>query len=202
MMSFTFEIFRFISASIRSGHTPKAARVPELDLEERQVIFYIGGSIMRGYLRIAKRFSASRKWQNIASVLKSKVLCDKPEGDIEAQWTADVDRGGLLYITTPTQEFFKQVATIVYSSEQKDGSINYEEVITKVTNTDMCVTWDNIISDSLDEKVSLNLMNDVITCFCKTCGRGIAKRRLNKLRQKNPLISMATRVSVARRKKK
>ena len=89
----------------------------------------------------------------------------------------------------------------MYCCEQRDRSIDYKQVISKVSNSDISVAWDNIISDSLSKEVSIGLMNDVITCFCKTCGRGVAKRRLNFFRQK-PLISMATRVSVASRRKK
>ncbi|KAK3913049.1 Formamidopyrimidine-DNA glycosylase [Frankliniella fusca] len=202
MLNFTLEIFRYI---YRSNYRPnEGAVVSELDLEQKQVIFYIAGSIMRGYLRIAKRYSSNVKWQTIASVLKTKVLCEIPEGEIniEAQWTSDVDRGGLLYIFPPVQEFFKKVASVILESEKFDGSINYEEVIEKVTKSNISVDWDQIISDALPEKLSLNLVNDVITMFSKICGRGITKRRLNRLRNKNPLISMAMRVSVARRKKK
>lgn len=201
LLNFTIEIFRFISETYRDQSRPKEVTVVELDLEERQVVFYIGGSIMRGYLKMGRRYRKNAKWQEIVDVLKTKVLCDKPEGDIDAQWTAEQDRGGLHYIQTPVQSFFKRVVVVVYSCEKHDGSICYEEVLSKVGETDIPVDWDNIISDSLSEGVSVNLMNDIIICFCKTCGRGIAKRRLNFVR-KRPVISMATRVSVARRKKK
>lgn len=199
-LNLTSGIFKYISKSYQSHAHQKPTDVPELDLEERQVLYYIGGSIMRGYLKMAKRHKNNSKWQEICSVLKSAVLRDKPEGDIEAQWTADVDRGGLLYITTSMQEFLKKVAVVIYMCEKRDGSIDYESVLTKVSNSDIPVFWDNIVSDMLSEEVSLNLMNDVIMCLSKTCGRGVAKRRLNAIRQK-PLISMATRVSVASRKK-
>ncbi|KAK3919721.1 PR domain zinc finger protein 14, partial [Frankliniella fusca] len=200
LLNFTLEIFKFISSTYRSTFTCSRQRNFQLDQEDKQVVFYIAGSIMRGYLKMARRHKENQKWKKIESVLRCKVLCEKPIGEIDAEWTAELDRGGLLYIQQSVQEFFKKVCLVVFACEKRDGSIDYEEVISKVSNCDISVDWDNIIKDSLDEEVSISLMNDVITCFCRTCGRGVAKRRLNFLRQK-PVISMATRVSVARRKK-
>ncbi|KAK3925820.1 Zinc finger and SCAN domain-containing protein 10 [Frankliniella fusca] len=201
MMNITLNIFRFISQSFRDCYPSRATQVHSLDLEQRQVIFYIGGSIMRGYLKMGRRHKNNSKWQNIVSVLKNEILCEKPEGDLDAQWTADVDRGSLLYIRAPVQEFLKRVALVVYGSEHANGSVDYEEVIIKVSKSSITNDWDDIIRDSLAEDVSLNLMNDVVTYLCKAIGRGIAKRRLNAIRQK-PVINLPTRVSVAKRKKK
>ncbi|XP_026280510.1 uncharacterized protein LOC113207950 [Frankliniella occidentalis] len=200
MLNFTLEIFKFISSTYRSKFTCSRQRNFVLDQDDKQVVYYIAGSIMRGYLKMARRHKENLKWQKIESVLRCKVLCEKPVGEIDAEWTAELDRGGLLYIQQSVQEFFKKVCLVVFACEKRDGSIDYDDVIAKVSNCDISVDWDNIIKDSLSEEVSISLMNDVITCFSRTCGRGVAKRRLNFLRQK-PVISMATRVSVARRKK-
>lgn len=198
------EILKFISSTFRantSGRIPTVLRLGELDKEDRQVVYYIAGSIMRGYLKIARRSLKSSEWQSVAEVIQSKVLVNKVTGDIDpdSEWTKSVDRGSLLYITTPSQGFFVKLTKVVYGYEKKDGSIDYECVVGSVCDSELSVEWGDIIGDSVEEKVSLNLMNDVILSFCRTCGRGFAKRRLNFLRKK-PVVSMPTRHLVASRK--
>lgn len=200
LLNFTTGVFKFISASFRKHYQRPLKPMPELDVEDRQVIYYIAGSIMRGYFRIAHRHKNNVKWQKIFSVLKNEVLSSEPVGDIDGEWTRDVDRGGLLYINMTCQKFFLSLTKVVFEHEQKNGSIDYNEVIGIVSKTSISVEWDDIIKDSLPEDLSVGLMNDVIMCFCKACGRGIARRRLNALRAK-PVISMPTRHAVASRKK-
>ena len=102
-LNFASEIMKFISKTFRNN-VPKRLRqsiTKEPDKEERQVIYYIAGSVMRGYLKIAKRSPKSATWQNVASVIRNKVLVDKATGDLDedSEWTSDVDRGGLLFVT-------------------------------------------------------------------------------------------------------
>jgi hypothetical protein len=203
MLFFTTDLLQFISQAFKAKHPFRAVSrtVGDPDKEDRQVIYYIAGSIMRGYLRIARRFPQSKSWQEIVSVLKSKVLTDRFEGDLstDANWTKDVDRGGLLFINSKCQELFVKIAKVVYSSEKQDGSIDYEAVIKEVCNSELSHDWDDIICESLSETVSLNFLSDIIQYFCKTCGRGIAKRRLNFIRRR-PVASMNTRHLAASRK--
>ncbi|XP_034232803.1 uncharacterized protein LOC117640413 [Thrips palmi] len=198
---FLLEIVKFISKTFRSTLPQKLQVVTELDKEDRQVIYYIGGSIMRGYLKIARRSEKSKTWQSVASVIKTNILMDKPVADIDpdSEWTISVDRGSLLYINAECQRFFVKLTKVVYANEQCDGSIDYDKVITCVTNSELSVEWGTMIGDSLPETVSVNLMNDVVLGLCRTCGRGFAKRRLNALRNR-PMVSMPTRHLVASRK--
>lgn len=196
------EIMRFICKTFRSNYPQRLQKIiGEPDKEDRQVIYYIAGSIMRGYLKIARRSEKSVTWKSVAAALKTNILIDKPEGDLDpdSEWTKDVDRGSLLYVNSECQNFFVALTKVVYANEQRDGSIDYELVIKRVTQSELSVEWSNIISDSLPEIVSLNLMNDVVLCFCRTCGRGFAKKRLNFLKEK-PTVSMPTRHLVASRK--
>ncbi|KAK3921461.1 Gastrula zinc finger protein XlCGF62.1 [Frankliniella fusca] len=196
------EIMRFICKTFRRNYPQRLEKViAEPDKEDRNVIYYIAGSIMRGYLKIARRAEKSVTWKSVAAALKSNILIDRPEGDMipDSEWTKDVDRGSLLYVNTECQNFFVALTKVVYASEQRDGSIDYELVIKRVTESELSVEWGNIISDSLPEIVSVNLMNDVVLCFCRTCGRGFAKKRLNFLKEK-PTVSMPTRHLVASRK--
>ncbi|KAJ1524635.1 hypothetical protein ONE63_011119 [Megalurothrips usitatus] len=193
------EVFRFISASFRKHYQRPLKPMPELDAEDKQVIYYIGGSIMRGYFRIAHRHKNNPKWEKVCAVIKTHLLSSEPVGDIDAAWTRDIDRGSLLYITMPCQIFFLSVTKVVYENEKRDGSIDYDQVIDIVCKTSISVQWDDIIKDALPEDLSIGLMTDVVQCFSKACGRGVAKRRLNALRDK-PIISMPTRHAVASRK--
>ena len=79
----------------------------------------------------------------------------------------------------------------MYQKEKSNGSIDYADVIKEVLNSPLSVQWDEIISGSLPENVSVNLLSDVVSCYCKSCGRGFAMRRLNRLRSK-PMVSMPT----------
>ncbi|KAK3927005.1 Zinc finger protein ZAT4 [Frankliniella fusca] len=199
------EVFRYLCSTFRKCFTRnRQAGEPQVNIskEDRQVVYYIGGSIMRGFLKISKRSGKSATWKKVAEVLKANILIDKPSGDIESdsEWTKSVDRGSLLYISPQCQEFFIKLTQLVFSKEKRNGSIDYESVISTVSKSDLSVEWDSIISDSLDETVSFNLLNEVVLCFCRTCGRGFAKRRLNATRKKF-LVSMPTRHLVASRKK-
>ncbi|KAE8738332.1 hypothetical protein FOCC_FOCC016193 [Frankliniella occidentalis] len=201
VLHFVSGIFSFISKTFRGDQRPNTNKtVPEIDNEDKEVIFYIGGSIIRGYLRIAKRYRSSATWEVIEIVLRNKVLCDKPCYENHADWTRAIDRGGLLYPNADCQKFFVALTEVVFLNEKSDGSIEYDTVIDQVSNSSISVMWDEMISDAVPESVSLCLMNDIIKCFCRTCGRGFAKRRLNLFRDK-PVISMPTRHAVARRKK-
>lgn len=203
MLFFTTELLKYISKTFRANlpRTRVAKLIGEPDKEDRQVIYYIAGSIARGYLKIGKRFPKSKMWQDVVSVLKTKVLMDKPEGDMppDAEWTNDVDRGALLYINTKCQDLFVKVTKVIYSFEKRDGSIDYDSVIKEVCNSQLSVDWDNIISDSLNETVSFNVLSDITKCLSQTCGRGIAKRRLNFIRKRG-VASMTTRHLAASRK--
>lgn len=150
---------------------------------------------MRGYLRMAYRHKKSVTWQEIFKVLKCRVLTEKPtKEDVEdAAWTLARDRGGLLYITTDAKEFFVYLTAVVLACEKKDGSIDYEEVIRKVSDSPLTGMWDSMIGSSLHETISLNLMNDVICSYCRTCARGFAKRTLNFLKEKPMRHAVATR---------
>lgn len=202
-LNYVSEILAFISKTFRNDTRRRVPTkpVPEIDSEDREVIYYIGGSIMRGYFRIAYRYKSSAMWDLVASVLKSKVLCDKPCNGNDASWTRAVDRGGLLYPNEKCQEFLVALTKVIFTNEKSDGSIDYDLVLKDVSNSDISVIWDQMIQDALPEKMSLSLMNDVIKCYCRTCGRGFAKRRLNLFREK-PVISMPLRHTVASRKKK
>lgn len=201
VLQFAQQSLSFISENFRAGRRYPEKAQPELDAEDRQVIYYVGGSIMRGYIRLAHRYKSS-SLVKIAEVLKDKALRDKPtiEDDKDAAWTLNRDRGGLLYVTTETKDFLISLTGIVFRYEQKDGSLDYEKVIQRVTDSPLSDQWDRIIGDSLNERTSLNLMSDVIRSFCRTCGNGFVRRRLNFLKEK-PVISMPTRHAVARRKK-
>jgi len=206
-LKFSTEILKFVSSTFRdrsrapSAQQGQQGRIVELDKEDRQVVYYIAGSIMRAFLKNAKKAKKSSQWQNVAAAIKSKILMDKPVADMvsDCEWTSDVDRGGLLYITADCQFFFVNLTKVVFESETFNGSLPYDTIISKVSNSDLSVQWDNIISDSLPESVSVDLMNDTVLYFSRSCGRGFARRRLSFLR-KRPVVSMATRHFVASRK--
>lgn len=203
MLNLGLQILKFVSKTFRDKHpSRRSGRVPaKIDDNDRQVIYYVAGSIMKGYLRMAFRFSKSATWAKVKAALSSKVLSDSAVDDQDALWTKKLNRGGLVFITSECQKFMLALTKIVFSCEERNGSINYDRVIQEVSTSQAIILWDNMIFDSLPPTVSTNLMNDVISSFSRTCVRGFAKRRLNFLRQR-PLINMPTRHRVARRKQK
>lgn len=206
VLNFSIGILRCISQSFRAGHRLKPKAPIIIDSNDKKVIYYCGGSIMRGYLKMCYRYGNSSSWKKIVEVVKSNTLRDKPTAedddiDVDASWTESRDRGGLLYITTECKEFFIDLTQVVFISEQTDGSIDYESVITTVSNCDVSLKWDKMIGEALDQRNSIELMNDVVRSYCRTCMSGFMRRRLNFLKSK-PVISMPTRHAVARRKKK
>jgi len=117
---------------------PKMMTELSLDEEEKEVIYYIAGSIMRGFLRIADRYQNSNKWKCIMNNIKKRILTDQPVG--YSNWILSVDRGGL-YVTRECQDFFVGEAKIVYASEKRDGSIDYGNVIETVSNGLLKFVW-------------------------------------------------------------
>lgn len=194
------EIIYCISRIVREANpTPPKIIDTELDEEDKKVIYYIGGSIIRGYFRMARRYSTSSAWSQVAQTLKQNVLTDDPDNIPDASWTKAVSRGALLFISPLCQEFLLSLTKIVLVCAKSDGSIEYTEVIKKASSSSLVLTWDSMIGDSLSGTVSLNLMNDVIKFFCRTCGRGFARQRLNLIRDR-PVISITTRHLAATRK--
>lgn len=84
-------------------------------------------------------------------------------------------------------------------NEKKDGSLDYERVYSEVLNSPLCGEWDSIVSDSLPENVSLNVLQDVVVYMCQTCGNSFARRRLNFIKSK-PVTNLPTRHLAASRK--
>jgi len=163
LLAVPLELVRFISRSVK-GVVTKDCSV-ELDDEDKEVIYYIAGSILRGYFRIAYRYKKSAKWSAIMETLKKKVLTTEPT-DAAAAWTKKVNRGGLMFITSECQEFCVPLVQVVFQCEKHDGSVDYGEVLNIVTNSELINCWDNMIGPSLSERLSVNLMNDFIKNMC------------------------------------
>lgn len=73
----------------------------------------------------------------MCAIIKSNLLGEKPEGDADAdsEWTRDVDRGGLLYVTQASQSFFVKLTKVIFENEKPDGSIDYDSFITQVCSS-------------------------------------------------------------------
>ncbi|KAE8737570.1 hypothetical protein FOCC_FOCC016967 [Frankliniella occidentalis] len=155
LLNFNVNVIKFITKTFRNNLPRRQQQPPggkEPDKEDRQVIYYIAGSIMRGYLKIAKRSNKIQTWQSVASVLRTKVLIDKPDGDFDpdSEWTKEVDRGGLLYINSQCQSFFVKLTKVIFACEKSDGSINYDEVIARD-----CVRGASRVADASESLVHL-----------------------------------------------
>jgi len=81
VLYFAEQILSFITDSIKVSSQSERNDVITLDDEERQVVYYIAGSIMRGYKRIAFRFKKSQKWAAIWQNIEKYVLTDQPVRD-------------------------------------------------------------------------------------------------------------------------
>ena len=118
----TTELLQHISRTFRNNLPRRrvAREVQDPDDEERQVIYCIAGSIIRGYLKIGRRFPDSKMWQEIVMVTHRKILVKKSESELipDSEWTCCVDRGALLFINSATQQLFVKMCKIVYSCEQ------------------------------------------------------------------------------------
>lgn len=210
LLNLCFEILKFISKKIMVNHVPKRAfPLQNISPRERKVVHYIGGSIMRTFLRAYYSRPNSKKWKRIKQVVTEKLLTDLPPTDDEdAEWTVSVDRGGLLFISPPCKQFLLNITVIIYSCEKSHGSISFEDVLNEVYDSDAKLQWDNMMSgggsdqttcNPVSEILSMHLLDAVVNAMSRTCGRGYAKKRLNGIR-KTAYISMPTRHKVASRK--
>lgn len=205
-LCFVIEILKYISETFRENLPRRyIKKIGTPDKDERQVIYFIAGSVIRRFFNRSYQYCKNATWQDVKTALKTKVLVDKAEGDTnpdfeeDSEWTKDIDRGGLLYINSASQSLFVRLATVIYENEKSNGSIDYDRVIQAVLKSGIQLDWDEIISDSLSEQVSLNVLQDVVVYMCQTCGGGFAKRRLNFIRSK-PVTNLPTRHLAASRK--
>lgn len=202
IISFSEELLKFISVNVCEVSTGK--KNYECDDDDRQTLHFIGGAILRGFYKKAKRYPSSKLWQSLKETIAHRMVeSDKIEGTSseDKSWTNARNRGNLIQVSDDCLEFLVCLAEIIENSEEADGSLSYLTVYEKVCNSmAMTVYWDNMISQCLPDNISTIFLRAFTKAFCQTYGRGITKRRMNTMNAV-PVQSINLRHQVARKVK-
>ncbi|KAK3929143.1 Transcriptional regulator CRZ1 [Frankliniella fusca] len=179
------EVIRFICKSVIGEKPRKEVTIPIVfDIEDRQVIFYVAGATMRGFLRSGKRYSKNAEWCAIVNCIESRIregngvpLCCQAD----RAWTDELNRKSLFFIGAPGMEFFVALTAVLYNIESDESGKFKDDVVLKDVFADsVCILlWDELIGNSLTEVVALRFLKGVVKSYTDTYGRGVAYKKLN-----------------------
>ncbi|KAJ1531378.1 hypothetical protein ONE63_000059 [Megalurothrips usitatus] len=208
VITFADQLVIFIFRSLRNATESDPIAVPDVtfDQEERQCMFYIGGSIFHGFKQLGSKYTKSKKWQSVVEIIDSRILETDFYENLQQQlkkdreWTEKRNRGGLKFVTGKTQDFLLSVASIIVGHEQKfDGSLPVDDILKKVVVGKPKYNWGNIIGSALEQEFSLSFMTGVAKSLISTYGKGIIKRHMNLINDNKPSVSITLRHKVAPR---
>jgi len=160
-------ILHFISESaMKNEGRPSVKRV--LSDENRQVIHYVSGSIVRAFLRRSTRFKKSARWIRVGNAIKQCILEGEENpaaSNSDTYWKDSVNRGGLLVVGERFMCFMVSLEDLFCSVERSDGSLVIEDVLEKLLVSPARSLWDNVIGSMLPEEESLSFMIGVAKSF-------------------------------------
>lgn len=160
----------------------KVAVLRPLSEKQRQTVHFVAGSIMNKFMGVALRSTKSISWQQIKFCIQTVFL--EGEGVAAAsmsdrRWTELVDRGGLKICGGEATDFFISLAMLLYSLEERDGSLYLETALSSVFESDVHLKWDSLIKNKLSEIDSVNFLIGVTKTLGQTIGRGIRTKYVN-----------------------
>lgn len=163
------------------------AIIIEFNIEDRQVIFYVAGSSMKGFDRMGKRYNTNKGWIAILHAINTRVR----EGDgktgvtrahqVDRAWTETLNRKSLIFVGAPAMDFFVSLTYLLYNVESnQNGNFQIQNVIKQVYEDSVTLLlWDEVIGTSLPPNLSTKLLEGVVKSFTQTYAKGVAKKKLN-----------------------
>ncbi|KAK3922780.1 Undecaprenyl-diphosphatase [Frankliniella fusca] len=169
----------------------------------RQLVFHIGGAIVKGYLWKGEQYSdGSSAWASFVSVLKNNfVMTDNSSQCSESirHFTEARDRGGLTYIYTRAFDFFLIMFDKIMQCECEDGSLPPDIIDKNVLSDEVILClWDVLVENELSSDDALDLLMQMCTTAVRIVMKGIMKRRINDHLKKS-YASIALRSRLASR---
>ncbi|KAK3924506.1 Protein Wiz [Frankliniella fusca] len=167
-----------------------------------QLVYYIGGSVVGGFLWKGKEYGkTSAVWNRYFDVLTAKfcVNTEKTNQCVEEvrEFTERKDRGGLTHLCEESFSFFLVLFDQIMSLEGEDGSFPQKIIDENILGSDVLLClWDCLVGNELNQDDSIDLLVQVSDTCLKIVKKGILKRRLNKHLQK-PVNSLALRKRLA-----
>lgn len=201
------EIIVFICFFVVGTKVRKQPVIPlQLDIEDRQVIFNVAGSVMRGFVNMGERYKKNRDWISIVRAIKTRVaegdgrtgVARAPESD--RAWTNTLNRKSLIFIGAPAMDFFVSLTHLLYNVECSEaGNFHVMNVIKSVYEDSVTVLlWDEVIGTSLDTRLSTKFLQGVVKSFSQTYAKGVANKKLN-THLKKAFVAINLRHSIAPR---
>ena len=149
----------------------------QISAEDRQVIHYISGSIIRAFLRKARQYKSSCIWTSIKDAIIHCIL----EGEVvvaasnsDRMWTEYLSRGVLCFVGAKFLDFIVSL-DIICVVKKPDGSIYHQDFQEQLFRSKSHKLWDDLISSRLSEDQSLSFMIAVVKSFTSTYGWSISK---------------------------
>lgn len=194
---------KFICNSVVGEKPKRTKEIKQFDIEDRQCIFYIGGSVMRGFIRMAYRHKTNKDWCAILETIRTRIeegdgVQRAAEGD--RAWTEERNRKSLFFMGALAMDFFVSLTQILYNIESDEsGNFKDETVINAVYEDSVTIIlWDELVGTSLSSSLSVRFLKGVVKSFTQTYGRGVGYKKLNS-HLKKAYAAITLRHSVAPR---
>lgn len=202
VIAFTLKHVRGASAS--TGDKYKKRSKDNLNsIEYRQLSYYIGGSVVKGFLWKGNQYAKdSNVWSCYCEVLRKRFLRSDETGENQCEdsvraFTDAQDRGGLTHLSTEGFSFFATLFDLIMNLESDTGSMPPDVVEKHILVHDVILClWDSAVGNDLKEDQSLDLLIQICNSCIKVVMKGIMKRLLND-HLKKALNSVALRARLA-----
>ncbi|KAK3925946.1 Transcription factor STP1, partial [Frankliniella fusca] len=169
-----YDTLKVICDSIKRSRSQSAVinKTLVLDSDCLETVFYISGSVVRGFYKKAQKFVNNSSWRDIGKVITERLLESEtvpgPPLPVKA-WTLAQNRGKLF---------------LLLEKDTSARGVNHDFIQEEVNKSCLPLLWDDAVSDSLHEDLSYKLMCGMVRSFSQTFGVGKAKKIMNAARKK------------------
>lgn len=166
---------------------PQSVQTREYSIIEENAMYYAAGYVVRKILQ-NYRLANDDKGAALTSTLVRMI--GENTHSIEATatyldyvktWTVQVDRGGLIHVSSDAFRFFCAVEEVTYEMLKK-GSTKEEVISQLMSHKTVNFYWD-IISDGLNDNWSAQLVRDIFTLWFTIRGYSIASKLLEEYKR-------------------
>ena len=185
-----------INLSQGQGIKPPSTEIPELTLDEENIIRYAAGYVP---FKLLKKYEKSKEVDFALSVIECLLTMsvNGDESDLmeyTRKWCLEIDRGGLFEINDITYALFKEIEMNVrchlftaFRRKSGDKSEDDRTAIIKAvaSNDDVAFYWTMVSIDISNESYAIRLLEEIIGLWVTIRGFSIAGCWLEKYKQKN-----------------
>ncbi|KAK3931226.1 Zinc finger protein 510 [Frankliniella fusca] len=204
VLCFGEQIISFLCKSVVGEKPSKPKENVVFDIEDRQVIYYVAGSVMRRMLRYGIKHSKNEDWNAIKNTIETRIDENgqgvEKASEADRAWTGEINRKSLFFIGSAAMDFFVSLTQVLYNIESdKDGNFKTETVVENVYEDGVTLLlWDELVGSSLHPDLSIRFLKGVTKSFTQTYAKGAALKKLNG-HLKKAFVAISLRHSIAPR---